>query len=113
MLTTPLAATTFLAATLDPPMVLPVAAPVPEPSTEMPKTELPIAVEPFRAVPIRLPSTRLFVPPPARWTPADPLAEITLRAPRAVPPMVLPGPCTSTPSVPLPSAAVPSELVPM
>ena len=74
---------------------------------------------PVASVPIRFPTTTLPAAPKSSWMPVNPLPEITLPAPAAVPPMVLFWDARelkfamSTPSALLGMAAVPAAFVPM
>ena len=76
---------------------------------------MPSTAAPAASVPIRLPWTVFPVEVKLRMAiPVFPLPLMTLPAPGAVPPMVLPlEDWTTMPLAPLPRAAVPAALVPM
>ena len=105
-------------------MVLPSAVTVPPIVllTELPSmpasistpVPLPRASVPVTSVPMESSCTRSPESSSSRAMPAASLAEMILRAPAAVPPIVTPVACSSSmPSVPLPRAIVPDSSVPM
>ena len=79
----------------------------------MPGPRFPTAVVPLASVPTKLPRTTVPVDASAMWMPCPSFAETTLRAPNAVPPIVVP--CdewTPTPAPAFPSGERPLDASP-
>ena len=106
----PFAEITLRAPLAVPPMRLPAA------STRTPLPSLPRSEIPFASVPMKLPWTVLFAAllPAEIKTPDPSLPEMTLRAPLAVPPIVVSVALTMrTPLRALPKGELPLKLVPI
>ena len=96
-----------------PAITLPPIALLLAPSTRMPSSWFPLPGEPVRSMPMKLAWTRLNDALSAIVMPLPSLFATTLRAPAAVPPIVVPDALLSTPSPPLPRLAVPLTSVPI